>query len=242
MPPMPSIKNSDYSLLGDAKFCANPSERNALFSKFKNLKDFFGSQFGLTGFFSSVDFFWILCHPMILTRMLRSFFSFPITLPPSALFLTIQGVFFWSSKKEMAWVYARWIVTFVTYMKRLIHFIVMDLIRNSMRPSWEKLSSYFYGKKSVAFFILVSNPLPALTKMIDVGLNRSVFVGVFPKPSDVFFGEFYHKQKVHRPAKVMSEQGSPQSQNDGLNLFESLAFNSHIKAASIFNQSSLMST
>lgn len=161
-------------------------------------------------------------------RISSMFFSSRPSSPRILVSLVVQM----SSAVKMVRVHAPAIVAAMTNNHPLRDwFPVCNFPRSSVRPSRPTIKE----KTTVSAFANCSSPLPTPGFANGNLFKKSIFLAFES------LLVFVHKQRIHRSAKEMSAQDKPQSQNDGLNLFEPLAFNGHIKAACSFTPKGLTS-
>lgn len=140
------------------------------------------------------------------------------TVKPS-FFRCVSRIFFMSSRKQMTWPDTFPVVALMA------HKFSTGWIRSTFYEiaySVSRLAHLIYsaaiGERAVSTFVNRPNPLPTLSDFWNMFWNRPILIYFCPKPSNIFFGKF-HKTKNHRPAKVISAQMKPQSQDGEINLF-----------------------
>lgn len=148
--------------------------------------------------------------------------------------ITVRNVLFLRPNKEMLRINTPRIVALMENGFRIIKLSKVDSVRSSASPSHFGFVVEVEGKSGIPIFALKASKFPTFAKVWNMGLYWAIFVNFTKKPLNIFFGRVHDKQNTHRPAKVMSAQMQPQSRNDGLNLFETFVFSSHIKAACSF--------
>ncbi len=156
--------------------------------------------------------FWMKSRPMIFSSWFSSLFNF-------VLFAINR-----SSDKQVVRSYAQRIVTMMANPKPKRNFSKMNHPRNyvssKILPCWIKPKSSVPSR-------CAASPDPAVANLWNVRWDWSVLVHLAPKSFNILWG---HKQKHHRPAKVLSAHVEPQPPDDGENVLSSHALLGYNKA------------
>lgn len=155
---------------------------------------FFNLFIGKLGIFPFYPFrnpFRISARPMVISNRFSAFRDF--------ISLVIQS----GSQKQVAWVNASWVISFVKHAQAIWNFSKVNYPRTSVR------SILCFSKRSVSELSVISfsnqacSPLPAFTKLRSVRLDWTVLVDFLKKLKNwrVVSPRFFHKQKNIPPCK-----------------------------------------